>query len=178
VRGRGDRARTTFWNFVLMAASAAVGLIASVQGSLPLFFDGFIVLFAFSGVGNGSTEKIPAILRAKLPDDGRESRRPANALIGIAGAIGAFGGVLVDVAFRQSFLSYRNGNGANTGFHRVLRGVLRAHVVRLSAEIAESARRRQGRPKRGSLITSLRHSRGDLALSAPRDPPIASKIAG
>jgi NNP family nitrate/nitrite transporter-like MFS transporter len=51
-----------------------------------------------------------------LPDDGRESRRPANALIGIAGAIGAFGGVLVDVAFRQSFLSYRNGNGANTGF--------------------------------------------------------------
>ncbi len=33
----------------------------------------------------------------------------SGALIGIAGAIGAFGGVLVNIAFRESFL--RNGNG-------------------------------------------------------------------
>ena len=36
----------------------------------------------------------------------------SGALIGIAGAIGAFGGVLVNLAFRQSFLSYKNGNAA------------------------------------------------------------------
>jgi NNP family nitrate/nitrite transporter-like MFS transporter len=109
--------RTTFWNFVLMAASAAVVLVASAQDSLTLFFVGFIALFAFSGVGNGSTYKmIPAIFRAKLPGDDRESRRLSNALIGIAGAIGAFGGVLVNVAFRQSFLSYQNGDAAYIGF--------------------------------------------------------------
>ena len=120
-------ARTTFWNFVLMAASAALVLIASGQKSLPLFFIGFIALFAFSGLGNGSTYKmIPAIFRAKAMwrvDSGvdpatadRDARRLANALIGVAGAIGAFGGVLVNVAFRQSFLSYQNGNGAYIGF--------------------------------------------------------------
>jgi NNP family nitrate/nitrite transporter-like MFS transporter len=37
-------------------------------------------------------------------------------VIGIAGAIGAFGGVLVNVAFRQSFLSSGTGNAAYLGF--------------------------------------------------------------
>jgi len=120
-------AKTTFWNFVLMAASATVVLVASLEKSLVLFFIGFIALFAFTGVGNGSTYKmIPAIFRSKatlLVDAGadsvaaeKESRRFANALIGIAGAIGAFGGVLVNVAFRQSFLSNQNGNAAYIGF--------------------------------------------------------------
>jgi len=117
----------TFWNFVLMAASAGVVLLASQQKSLPLFLIGFISLFVFSGVGNGSTYKmIPAIFRAKaaLQVTGgaeaavveREGRRLAGALIGIAGAIGAFGGVLVNVAFRQSFLTYKTGDGAYVAF--------------------------------------------------------------
>ncbi|SCF62940.1 MFS transporter, NNP family, nitrate/nitrite transporter [Streptomyces sp. MnatMP-M17] len=42
----------------------------------------------------------------------RDSRRRASALIGIAGAVGAFGGVLVNVAFRQSFLTTHDGNAA------------------------------------------------------------------
>ncbi len=95
--------------------------------SLPLFLVGFIVLFLLSGVGNGSTYKmIPAIFRSKarllVPADGdrvdadREARRLSSALIGIAGAIGAFGGVLVNVAFRESFLRTGSGDGAYLAF--------------------------------------------------------------
>ncbi len=69
---------------------------------------------------------IPAIFRAKAESRiaagvdsataDHDARRFANALIGIAGAIGAFGGVLVNVAFRQSFLTYKTGNAAYIGF--------------------------------------------------------------
>jgi NNP family nitrate/nitrite transporter-like MFS transporter len=37
-------------------------------------------------------------------------------VIGIAGAVGAFGGVLVNIAFRQSFLHTKNGDAAYIGF--------------------------------------------------------------
>ena len=120
-------ARTTFVNFVLMAISAAVVLVASEQKSLGLFFVGFVALFVFSGVGNGSTYKmIPAVFRSKAQaavaggadsaTADHEARRLANAVIGIAGAIGAFGGVLVNVAFRQSFLDSGTGNSAYIAF--------------------------------------------------------------
>jgi NNP family nitrate/nitrite transporter-like MFS transporter len=45
-----------------------------------------------------------------------EARRMSGAVIGIAGAAGAFGGVLVNLAFRQSFLTYRTGNVAYLAF--------------------------------------------------------------
>ncbi|MFF5261272.1 nitrate/nitrite transporter [Actinomadura viridis] len=120
-------ARVTFWNFVAMAAAAAVVLAASLQASLPMFLTGFILLFVFSGIGNGSTYKmIPAIFRAKaqlgVANGGdataaeHEARRLAGALIGIAGAVGAFGGVLVNIAFRQSFLTYKTGDAAYIAF--------------------------------------------------------------
>jgi MFS transporter, NNP family, nitrate/nitrite transporter len=110
-----------------MALCGAVVLIASEQKSLPLFFVGFVALFVLSGVGNGSTYKmIPAIFGAKAQlrvsagadpvAATHEARRMSNAVIGIAGAIGAAGGVLVNVAFRQSFLSTGTGNGAYVGF--------------------------------------------------------------
>ncbi|MDL4812893.1 nitrate/nitrite transporter [Actinomadura opuntiae] len=116
-------AKVTFWNFVAMAVAAALVLTASRTGSLALFITGFVLLFGFSGVGNGSTYKmIPAIFMAKArlriaggedPDAARhEARRLSGALIGIAGAIGAFGGVLVNVAFRQSFLDSGTGDAA------------------------------------------------------------------
>jgi NNP family nitrate/nitrite transporter-like MFS transporter len=120
-------ARVTALNFVAMAGGAALVLVASLQESLPLFVVAFTVLFVLSGLGNGSTYKmIPAIFRAKsqrLIDQGadtttsdREARRLSGALIGIAGAIGAFGGVLVNVAFRQSFLETQAGNAAYVAF--------------------------------------------------------------
>jgi NNP family nitrate/nitrite transporter-like MFS transporter len=117
----------TFWNFVAMAIAAAVVLVASEQHSLALFLTGFIALFVFAGIGNGSTYKmIPALFKAKAdakiyngmsPDAAvAQARRLTAALIGLAGAIGAFGGVLVNLAFRQSFLSTQNGNAAYIGF--------------------------------------------------------------
>jgi len=109
-------ARITFWNFAAMALSTAVVLYASERRSLAVFIVGFVLLFVFSGVGNGSTYKmIPAIFQARTPVEG-EARRLAGALIGFAGAIGAFGGVLVNLAFRQSFLTYGSGNGAYVAF--------------------------------------------------------------
>jgi NNP family nitrate/nitrite transporter-like MFS transporter len=113
---RWGGSRVTFANFVAMAASASLVLLASTQHSKPLFLAGFIALFTFSGIGNGSTYKmIPAIFTAKYTDPA-QIRRLSGALIGIAGAIGAFGGVLVNVAFRQSFLTYHSGNAAYLAF--------------------------------------------------------------
>jgi NNP family nitrate/nitrite transporter-like MFS transporter len=120
-------ARVTALTFVAMAAGTVLVLVASDRKSLPLFVVAFTVLFALSGLGNGSTYKmIPAIFRAKslrLVADGasaavsdREARRLSGALIGIAGAIGAFGGVLVNVAFRQSFLETGAGTAAYVAF--------------------------------------------------------------
>jgi len=108
-------ARVTFANFAAMAAAAAVVLAASLVGSLPLFVGGFLALFALSGIGNGSTYKmIPAIFSAKAPET--ECRRLSAGLIGIAGAVGAAGGVLVNLAFRQSFLSQGTGDAAYVAF--------------------------------------------------------------
>jgi NNP family nitrate/nitrite transporter-like MFS transporter len=120
-------ATVTFWNFVAMAVGASVVLVASLQESLPLFLVGFITLFVFTGIGNGSTYKmIPAIFRAKSrlaveqgadPEaEDRKARRLSRALIGIAGAVGAFGGVGVNLAFRESFLSRGTGNAAYVAF--------------------------------------------------------------
>jgi NNP family nitrate/nitrite transporter-like MFS transporter len=110
-------ARVTFWNFVAMAVGAAVVLLASQRHSLALYLVGFVALFVFSGVGNGSTYKmIPAIFRARHGDREHEARRLSGAVIGIAGAIGAFGGVLVNLAFRQSFLTYHTADAAYLTF--------------------------------------------------------------
>jgi NNP family nitrate/nitrite transporter-like MFS transporter len=119
--------RVSFVNFVAMALGAAVVLTASLLQSLPLYLVGFVMLFAFSGLGNGSVYKmIPAIFKAKSGTEiinGADpttslakSQRYAGALIGIAGAIGAFGGVLVNLAFRQSFLATKSADSAYIAF--------------------------------------------------------------
>ena len=110
-------AKVTFVNFVAMAVGAGIVLLASQQRSLPLYLVGFIALFVFSGIGNGSTYKmIPAIFRARNIGEEHEARRLSGAVIGIAGAIGAFGGVLVNLAFRQSFLEYKTADAAYIAF--------------------------------------------------------------
>jgi NNP family nitrate/nitrite transporter-like MFS transporter len=118
---------TTFWNFLGMAACGVLVLVASKQDSLPLFFVSFVALFVLSGIGNGSTYKmIPAIFGSKAQlqvaagadsvTATHEARRLSNAVIGIAGAIGAAGGVLVNIAFRQSFLDTGTGDNAYLAF--------------------------------------------------------------
>jgi NNP family nitrate/nitrite transporter-like MFS transporter len=75
---------------------------------------GFILLFILSGIGNGSTYKmIPSIFEAKAQghdDWSRDekaawSRSMSGALIGFAGAIGALGGVFINVVLRASYVS-------------------------------------------------------------------------
>ena len=113
-------AKVTLVTFIGMALATAVVIMASEQKSLPLFTAGFIVLFVLSGIGNGSTYKmIPSIFagRARMAIDAGEPREPAlmrarrlsGAVIGIAGAIGAMGGLFINVAFRQSFLTAQSG---------------------------------------------------------------------
>ncbi|MBQ0924042.1 nitrate/nitrite transporter [Saccharopolyspora endophytica] len=107
-------ARVTAWNFVLMAVGVAVLLVASAQGSFALYVTAFIALFLLTGLGNGSTYKmIPAVYAAEAEDEvtsGGEAvaafakaRRLSGAVIGIAGAIGALGGVGINLAFRASY---------------------------------------------------------------------------
>ncbi|ALO94150.1 major facilitator transporter [Streptomyces hygroscopicus subsp. limoneus] len=117
-------ARITLWNYVGMAAATAVLIVASLQKSLPLFVSAFVVLFVLSGLGNGSTFKmIPGIFQAKALAKGLEGeaavahgRRLSGASMGLIGAVGALGGVGINLAFRQSFLSYGSGTGAFVAF--------------------------------------------------------------
>jgi NNP family nitrate/nitrite transporter-like MFS transporter len=69
------------------------------------------------------------------------ARRLSGALIGLAGAVGAFGGVLVNMAFRQSFLSTKNGDAAYLTFlvFYALCAVLTWAVYLRRAAPAESA---------------------------------------
>lgn len=104
---------------------AAAGLLAGVSflndhrsgptssATMVGFVIGFVVLFIVSGIGNGSVYKmIPSVFEARshalgLSESERQhwSRAMSGALIGFAGAIGAFGGVGINLALRQSYLS-------------------------------------------------------------------------
>lgn len=120
-------ARVTIANFVGMAAGAGLVLVASLAESLPLFIVAFIALFTMSGLGNGSTYKmIPSIFTAKaarnvaagadMEAEARNAQRLSRSLIGIAGSVGAFGGVFVNLGLRQSFLSNGTADAAYAGF--------------------------------------------------------------
>ncbi|NEE52602.1 MFS transporter, partial [Streptomyces sp. SID8455] len=84
----------------------------------------FTVLFVLSGFGNGSTYKmIPAVFAreaeeaitsgAGAPQAFARARRVSGAVIGIAGAVGALGGVAVNLVFRAS---YQDGGSGDTAF--------------------------------------------------------------
>ncbi|MEU0116073.1 nitrate/nitrite transporter [Streptomyces bobili] len=117
-------AKITLWNYVGMGAATAVLIPASMEKSLALFTGAFVVLFVLTGVGNGSTYKmIPGIFQTKALAKGLEGeaaaaygRRLSGASMGLIGAVGALGGVGINLAFRQSFLSYGSGTGAFVAF--------------------------------------------------------------
>lgn len=116
--------RVTFCTFAAMTVAAGWLVTAGeVDDATPgaasgtvmaAVVAGFIALFVLSGMGNGSTYKmIPSIFEAKsrglahLDTAGRRawSQRMSGALIGVAGAVGALGGVGVNMALRASYLS-------------------------------------------------------------------------
>ncbi|MGY4654498.1 nitrate/nitrite transporter [Mycobacterium sp. URHB0021] len=86
---------------------------AATATTMAGYVIGFIALFLLSGIGNGSVYKmIPSIFEARsrsldVDEAARRhwSRAMSGALIGFAGAIGALGGVGINLALRQSYLS-------------------------------------------------------------------------
>jgi NNP family nitrate/nitrite transporter-like MFS transporter len=110
-------AKVTLAVFAGMAVFTAAAIAGVQQRSFPLFFSAYMVIFLLAGMGNGSTYKmIPSIFanlgRAEAAATGLdpkelavEFKRRAGAVIGIAGAIGAFGGFLIQVVLRQASLN-------------------------------------------------------------------------
>ena len=116
--------KITLYTFVAMIAAAgflvAAGQIddatpgAASGGVMIAYVIGFVALFLLSGIGNGSVYKmIPSIFAAKAQNmDGLTpaekadwSRAMSGALIGIAGAVGALGGVGINLVLRASYMS-------------------------------------------------------------------------
>jgi NNP family nitrate/nitrite transporter-like MFS transporter len=106
-------ARVTAWSFLALAAGVVGALAGLKLHSFPLFVGAFGLLFIASGVGNGSTYRmIPAIFTVQAEvdvasgsvgaDARRRARQEAAAAIGIASAIGAFGGFLIPRGFAMS----------------------------------------------------------------------------
>ncbi|MET8982240.1 nitrate/nitrite transporter [Streptomyces sp. NPDC004539] len=123
-------ARVTFWTFLGMSAGTVALLAASAGGgSFGSFVAAFTVLFVLSGLGNGSTYKmIPAVfaLRAERAAvaSGRDTsaalaqaRRLVGAVIAIAGAVGALGGVAINLAFRAAGASVAPALWAFLGYY-------------------------------------------------------------
>lgn len=112
-------ARVTFWNFIVMAA-AVVGVLNFLptgpsHGSFTGFLVMFLVLFFTTGIGNGSTFRmIPMIfLTERTAGIGRkgspeweqavkDGNKEAAAVLGFAGAIGAYGGFFIPKSYGTS----------------------------------------------------------------------------
>ncbi|MCV7170291.1 NarK/NasA family nitrate transporter [Mycobacterium manitobense] len=115
--------RITLYTFVAMTFAAGIlvttGMIddgtagAPTGGQMACYVAGFIMLFILSGIGNGSTYKmIPSIFEAKAQghdewspaEKAAWSRSMSGALIGFAGAVGALGGVFINIVLRASYV--------------------------------------------------------------------------
>jgi NNP family nitrate/nitrite transporter-like MFS transporter len=109
-------ARVTLAVFLGEALFTVTAIIGVNEHSFPIFFGSFMAIFLLAGMGNGSTYRmIPSIFaelgRKEAAENGLEPKqtalsfkRQAAAVIGIAGAIGAFGGFLIQVVFREASL--------------------------------------------------------------------------
>ncbi|WP_028647685.1 MFS transporter [Nocardiopsis sp. CNT312] len=109
-------ARVTLLNFLAMVAGTGVVIFSINADHLALFVSAFIVVFVLTGVGNGSTYKmIPSIYAAKAQNAIAEgapredtlafNKRVSSSMLGLIGAMGALGGVGINLVFRESFAS-------------------------------------------------------------------------
>jgi NNP family nitrate/nitrite transporter-like MFS transporter len=121
VADRRGGGRVTFVVFVGMILAAAVLAVTSTiddrtpgtvtSTSIVLYITGFIALFILAGMGNGSVLKmIPSIFEARsrsldCPEGERRhwARSHSGALIGFATAVGALGGVAINLTLRQAW---------------------------------------------------------------------------
>ncbi|MFC4629245.1 MFS transporter [Promicromonospora alba] len=88
----------TLGSFTVMALGAMGAIYALGTGSFAMFFGSFLILFVATGMGNGSVYRmIPAVFKVS-----GGTAKAAAGCIGIAGAIGAFGGFLIPRGFALS----------------------------------------------------------------------------
>lgn len=100
----------TLVSFVVMAGAGWAAVIGVQHKNLVIFFVSFMLLFVFTGIGNGSTYRmIPSIftrMRAVHMDDSAEAsldyRRQSAGAVGIISAIGAFGGFAIPFVYKWS----------------------------------------------------------------------------
>jgi len=165
---RFGAARITVVSFAGLAAATAVTVAASALHSLPLFIGAFVVIFALSGLGNGSTYAlIPVPFRAAAAraiargaDPGPAwlaARRRTGAVIAIAGTCGGLGGVAINLAFRQSYAVAHNARPALVGFL-----VCYAVCVAVTLLAASSARK-----SRAAVLTGTRREQAVPREQAP-----------
>ena len=105
---RVPAAKVTLAVFTGMAGFTGLAIAGVNDHSFALFMASFMGIFVLSGIGNGSTYKmIPTVLAGAGSAGGPVAvgaKRMIAAAIGIAGAIGALGGVLVQVVIRNASL--------------------------------------------------------------------------
>lgn len=105
----------------MIAASAVLAVTSTIDdhntrattSTIVIYIAAFMVLFILAGMGNGSVLKmIPSIFEARsrsLDADETERRHWARshsgALIGFATAVGALGGVAINLVLRQAYAS-------------------------------------------------------------------------
>lgn len=125
-------ARVTLWNFVAMAGLALLALAFLPQGGEPgrfaPFLGAFVLLFAATGIGNGSTYRmIPAIFGTihRAPEGAgpaaaaagkRSAATEAAAVAGFASAVAAYGAFFVPKAFGTSLAVTGGPAAAIVGF--------------------------------------------------------------
>lgn len=113
-------ARITTIAFAVMAVGALALVWTLPVGNFWLFLGCFLVLFAATGAGNGSTYRmIPSVFAARSADGGAHGvamQRKAAAALGLISAIGAYGGFLVPQVLNASQLSTGGYTAAFYGF--------------------------------------------------------------
>ncbi|MBX9962564.1 MAG: NarK family nitrate/nitrite MFS transporter [Burkholderiales bacterium] len=112
-------ARVTFWNFIAMALAVVGVLYYLPSGASGGHFGGFLamflLLFLTTGIGNGSTFRmIPVIFatertraaagqgKAAEEQAVKEGNKEAAAVLGFAGAVGAYGGFFIPKSYGTS----------------------------------------------------------------------------
>jgi len=112
-------ANVTFWDFVAMAVGVAGALYflpgAGNEGNFYGFLGMFMLLFAASGIGNGSTFRMIPVISMNLRQREtshldamvreravREANEEAAAVLGFASALGAYGGFFIPMSYGYS----------------------------------------------------------------------------
>lgn len=132
--------------------TTSVALVGSVAG--------FLALFVLSGMGNGSVFKlIPSVFEARsrsldVSEAERRhwSRAKSGSLIGICSAVGALGGVAINLALRQSYLH----SGTETSAYWLF---LASYMVAAALTWAVYVRRPAGAPNTNNPVLDAEPAR-------------------